>query len=488
MNHAVNDQSSDTGAPRVGVREGLRAWLEAQGEGVLRIGEPMAVEYEATALQHALDGEGRYPPVWLQRPLLPGGELSPFGLVTNLTASRKLVCSALGLEDHRRAASWWAERQERRIEPVTVAAKDAPVRDTVLEGDDVDLRLLPATVQHHGNPGPYLTAAHATTCDPATGIDNSAIQRCWIKDARRMSWFPYPNSHNARNMRAWHERGEACPVAFWIGHHPAVSVAAQVKLGYPESHWPAAGGLIGEPLRLTPSLNFGGRLLLPADAEIVIEGLAHPGATAPDGPFAEYTGFLGPAVDAPVCEVLSISHRKDAVLHDCGSGLADNLTPDNIAMEGKLFSLARAVSPRLINVHAPAEGRRFLALLQFDGALSGEVRDALAAVLAWRRVKTAVALDSDIDLFDAGQVNWALATRFQWDRDLIRVDDLSTSVLDPSLEPGRNTASKAGLDATLPRGPSTPPVARPDPEALQKAAALLKRLSAEGLARGWPEK
>ena len=486
MNRVEKVRSSKPDGARPRVSDGLGAWLEALGDKALRIDEPLAVEYEATALQHALDTEGRYPPIWVRSPRLPSGEISPFGLVTNLTASREQVCAALGLDDHRRAASWWAQRQERRIEPVTVAGADAPVRETVLEGDDVDLRLLPATVQHRGNPGPYLTAAHATTCDPETGIDNSAIQRCWLKDARRMSWFPYPNSHNARNMRAWHERGEPCPVAFWIGHHPAVSVAAQVKLGYPESHWPAAGGLIGEPVRLTPSLNFGGRLLVPADAEIVIEGLAHPGATAPDGPFAEYTGFLGPAVDAPVCEVLSISHRKGAVLHDCGSGLADNLTPDNIAMEGKLFSLARAVSPRLINVHAPAQGRRFLALLQFDDAIAGEVRDALAAVLAWRRVKTAVALDSDIDLFDPEQVNWALATRFQWDRDLIRVDGLSTSLLDPSLEPGRRTASKAGLDATLPRHPSAPPVAHPDPEALEKAARLLKQLTATGLADRWP--
>ena len=474
------------GGAVAGVRDGLSAWLEALGDAVLRLDEPMAVAYEATALQHALDAEGRYPPIWVRRPRLADGRISPFGLVTNLTASRELVCSALGLADHRTAAAWWAGRQEERIEPVTLPAGAAPVREVVLTGGEVDLRLLPATVQHQGNPGPYLTAAHATTSDPESGIDNSAIQRCWIREARSMSWFPYPNSHNARNMRAWHERGEACPVAFWVGHHPAVSVAAQVKLGYPESHWPAAGGLIGEPLRLTPSLNFGGELLVPADAEFVIEGLARPGVAEPDGPFAEYTGFLGPAVDAPVCEVLSVSHRRGAVLHDCGSGLADNLTPDNIAMEGRLYSLARTVSPNLVNVHAPAQGRRFLALLQFDGALAGEVRDALAAVLAWRRVKTAVALDSDIDLFDPQQVNWALATRFQWDRDLIRLDNLSTSVLDPSLEPGRRTAAKAGLDATLPPGPGVPPVAHPDGPALQKARAMLDALAHSPEADYWP--
>ncbi|MCY4254753.1 MAG: UbiD family decarboxylase [Gammaproteobacteria bacterium] len=465
---------------------GLAVWLESLGGQVLRVEEPLAVEYEVTALQHALDRAGRYPPVWVRKPQLADGGIAAFSLATNLTASRRLVCAALGLGDSRRAAAWWADRQQQRAAPVTVPAEQAPVRSMVLEGGKADLRRLPATVQHQGNPGPYLTAAHATTVDPESGIDNSAIQRCWIKEARRMTWFPYPNSHNARNMRAWHGRGEPCPVALWVGHHPAVSVAAQVKLGHPESHWPAAGGLLGGPLRLTPSLHFGDRLKVPADAEFVIEGLAHPGATGADGPFAEYTGFLGPAVDAPICEVLSISHRPHAVLHDCGSGLADNLVPDNIAMEGRLYSLAKAVSPRLLNVHVPADGRRFLALLQFDGAPPGEVRDALAAALAWRRVKTAVAVDSDIDLFDARQVNWALATRFQWDRDLIRVDGLSTSLLDPSLEPGRKTASKAGLDATLRVGRGVPPVAHPDAAALARAEALLSRLAESAAMDAWP--
>ena len=128
----------------------------------------------------------------------------------------------------------------------------------------------------------------------------------------------------------------------------------------------------------------------------------------------------------------------------------------------------------------------FLALLQFDAAPPGEVRDALAAALAWRRVKTAVAVDADIDLFDARQVNWALATRFQWDRDLIRVDGLSTSLLDPSLEPGRKTASKAGLDATLRVGRGVSLVAHPDASALARAEALLARLAESAAMDAWP--
>ena len=115
-----------------GVQDGLSAWLASLGDRVLRIDQPMAVEYEATALQHALDVQGRYPPIWVRQPRLADGRISPFGLATNLTASRELVCSALGLADHRRAASWWAERQERRIEPVTVAAAEAAIGLAIL--------------------------------------------------------------------------------------------------------------------------------------------------------------------------------------------------------------------------------------------------------------------------------------------------------------------------------------------------------------------
>ncbi|NDG42944.1 MAG: hypothetical protein EBY28_27265 [Betaproteobacteria bacterium] len=65
-----------------------------------------------------------------------------------------------------------------------------------------------------------------------------------------MTWFPYPTTHNMRNLRKFWDRGEPCPVAFWIGHHPAVLLGTQAKLRYPESHWAAAGGVLGAPLRV----------------------------------------------------------------------------------------------------------------------------------------------------------------------------------------------------------------------------------------------
>ncbi|MCC7258211.1 MAG: UbiD family decarboxylase [Gammaproteobacteria bacterium] len=456
----------------------LRTFLADHGDAVWTLPAGLSRRYELTALQHALDARGEYPILFAPQTRGAGGEGAPIPVVTNLTASRVLVARALGIPDHRQTAEWYARRSAAGIEPRIVGRSQAPVQQVVLTGADADLARIPALTQHELEPGPYLTAAHATTWDPDTGIDNTAIQRCWLRGPRRMSWFPYPTSHNAHNLRKFWGRGEACPVAFWIGHHPAVLMGTQAKLRYPQSHWHAAGGVLGEPLALVPSITHGERVLVPADAEIVIEGFAPRDTVAADGPFGEYTAYLGPQTPAPVCDVTCITLRRDAIYHDYGSGLTDMLVPDNMAMEGRLYELVKAVAPSLRNVHVPAAGRRFHAWLQLAGPARGEARDALVAALAYRRTKWAVAVDEDIDIFSREAIDWALATRVQWSRDAIMIDDLSGSSLDPSLARGATTASKMGVDATLPPRPApgtprpVPPVATVPAEALARAGAL----------------
>jgi UbiD family decarboxylase len=183
--------------------------------------------------------------------------------------------------------------------------------------------------------------------------------------------------------------------------------------------------------------------------------------------------------------------RRDALYHDYGSGLTDMLVPDNMAMEGKLYQLVKAVAPSLVNVHVPTEGRRFHAYLQLRDPGRGEARDALTAALAYRRVKTVVAVDTDVDIFAPPSVLWALATRVQWSRDAIIVDGLSGSNLDPSLPEGAGTASKMGIDATLPppvrpgAPRAVPPVASVPADALRRARELLGQVADATAA--WPQ-
>lgn len=458
----------------------LRSFIADHRDSVWRIAETVAARHELTALQHELDRIGRYPILLAERISDLAGRPSGIPVVTNLTASRSLTAAALGIADHRQTAAWFAARTAAGIEPRVVSRADAPVQQLIWRGEEADLQRLPVLTQHELEPGPYLTAAHATTFDPDTGTDNTAIQRCWVQGPRRMTWFPYPATHNMRNLRKFWARGEPCPVAFWIGHHPAVLLGTQAKLRYPQSHWAAAGGVLGEPLRVVPSVLHGERIMVPADAEIVIEGFAPPNQWTSDGPFGEYTGYLGGAVQAPTFEVSCITLRRDAIYHDYASGLTDMLVPDNMAMEGKVFELVKAVAPSLQNVHVPTEGRRFHAYLQLRNPARGEARDALVAALAYRRLKTVIAVDEDVDIFSPQQMLWAIATRVQWSRDAITIDGLSGSNLDPSLSPGATGTSKMGIDATLPPPPrpgaarETPPVATVPAEARLRALALLQ--------------
>lgn len=467
----------------------LRAFLAEHAADVWRIDAPVPVVQGVTALQHALSQAGRYPVVHIERPQRADGAISPIPVVTNLFASRARIARLLGLADHRDSAVRLAQLAGAARAPVTVTRDRAPAQALVRTGEHADLRELPALRQHALDAGHYITAGHCTTIDPRTGVDNTSLQRCMIRGAREMSFYPYESSHNQRNVMAWWARGQACPFALWLGHHPTVVLGAQVKLRHPESHWSAAGGIAGEPVRLVPTLTHGAALQVPADAEIVIEGRVPPQRFVADGPFAEYTGYVGVQTATPMVEVTCITRRIDAIYTDFGAGLEDHLVPENMAMEGRLYALVKPVAPTLVNVHVPYSGRRFHAYLQFNDPQRGEVRDALAAALAFRRVRTVIAVDEDVDIFDDRAVLWALATRVQWHRDLVRIDGLTHPNLDPSLPPGASTITKAGIDATLPpasrAGVPKPfaPVNSVSAAALTRARELLAGAASDGWSR-----
>lgn len=437
----------------------LQKFLEEHQDYLLRLREPISVRHEITALQHLLWRRKQFPVLLIEQPRLADGSISRHAAVTNLTASRELTASALGLSDHRNAAVEIAWKLSRQIEAVTVAKHDAPVKQVILRDGDASLDHLPVFTQHEADAGPYLSAAHATTYDPDTGIDNTAIQRVWVKSRNVFGYFPYPASHNRRNILKFWERGEAAPIAFWIGHHPAVSIGAQAKLDYPESHWGAAGAMAGEPVRLVATELFGDRLKVPADAEVVLEGFVPPHRLEAEGPFGEYTGFMGDATLSPVFELRCVTQRSNAIYHDYGSGLPDALVPDNMVIEAKLLHIARDVTPAARNVYVPVSGRRFHAYLQVGDVTREAAQELLRAALRYRRVKMVVLIDDDVDIFDEEQVLWAIATRTQMDRDALILGDLPGSMLDPSLPAGQSNTAKIGIDATW-KNPAAPALNR----------------------------
>ena len=438
----------------------LRTWINETPE-VVHITEPVSVRHEVTAVQHGIES-GNQCPLLFERPILPNGRQSRTPLLTNATARRDLITRALGLPV-RRTAPALAGRLSGPFEPVVVSRPADFERRTDLASE------LPVVWQHDCDPGPYLTAAHATTIDPDTLVDNTAVQRVWVRDAREWPYFPYPTSHNWKNIEKWWARGEDAPIALWIGHHPAVLMGSQVKLDYPESHWPSAGALLGEPLRLMDLPLHGVRLRVPADAEIVIEGWVPRNVRVPEGPFGEFTGYAGEATTSPMISVETVWTRPGSVYHDFGSGLADALVPDDLLIEAKLFELARRVTPEVLDVHVPTYGRRFWAFVETREMDAATARTLLDALLQFRRTKYVVLLDEGVDLHAAQTVMETIATRSQAGRDFVLRTDLPGSALDPSLPLGVAVSGKLGIDATW-NGGRRPPVNRiPDRARLSPA-------------------
>jgi 3-polyprenyl-4-hydroxybenzoate decarboxylase len=156
-----------------------------------------------------------------------------------------------------------------------------------------------------------LTAGMFTCYDPDTGMENTAFHRGFVAGPREIRSLLTPFTHAAYNLKKHEERGIPMKVAYWVGHHPAVIMGAQTRIGYPESHYAAAGGVALEPLRLVPSETLGDDFLILADAEFVIEGMMPPGKRDLEGPFGEYPRYSGPQQMSPVFEVIVVDEDID---------------------------------------------------------------------------------------------------------------------------------------------------------------------------------
>lgn len=429
------------------LRTFLDVYEEEHPEQVMHIEKEVSADQEITALAFALEKEERYPVLVFHNVVTADGRKSKHPVVTNLFASRERCAAVLGSAVQDVGRDYYQKRLH-KIKPAVVSREQAPVKEVVVTGDRIDLKAYPALVHHYMDPGPYFTSAYLTTYDPDTGIDNTATQRGWIIDKDLVRVYISEYTHNRANLDKYDRQGKGMPVAYWMGHHPTACLAGQVRLGYPESHFEAMGGLLGEPLRLVPSETLGDDFLVPADAEFVVEGIMEPGARYPEGPFGEYSAYIGPQVPNPQFRVTAITHRSDAYWHALLVGHPDNMVMGGFAIEGAIYETVKHVVPSLKNVYLPLSGTcRFHAYLQLENARPGDAREAIMTALAADfRIKHVFVFDEDIDIFNEKEVLWALATRTQWNEDVMIFPKVRGSVIDPTVP--LTLTAKGGIDCT----------------------------------------
>jgi UbiD family decarboxylase len=352
---------------------------------------------------------------------------------------------------------------EHPIDPVMVAT--GACKENIEKGDQIDLYKFPAPKWFYQDGGRYIgTLGCIVTKDPDTGIRNVDVNRWMISDKNTLAGLL--TQQTGLNYAKWKARGKAMPWAMAIGVPPAVLAVATTRAPYEQDEFGIAGALIGAPLPLVKCETID--LEVPANCEVVLEGevpLDHDHSTwRNEGPFGEFAGYCSqdePEPRPPI-RLTAVTYRNDAIFQGCSPGIPPNeeTTYREIgATVGAFNNLKRTGVPGIKDVYCPIMGCAEFQIVismerQFYLGNAREVIAAAFAVIKW--CKWVIVVDDDIDIYDAGQVQWAVTTRVQPHRDIIIGDErYSANPADPSVptdlrrDPTTSQGSRMGIDATM---------------------------------------
>jgi UbiD family decarboxylase len=375
-------------------------------------------------------------------------------LVANVSGSRRRVAAAFGVAEEELPAE--LARRMANPQPIQYVDSDAaPVHDIVLKGDDADLTRLPFHPQHEFDGSTYISSAIDYAVDPDTGVTNVGCRRLSLRNRRECGTNVTAPSDLRGIYRGCVARGERLPINFAVGGHPVDYMAAGIRIPVPDE-FATVATLRGEPLPLVKGIT--NDVPVPADAELVIEGyLEEKGYVEPEGPYGEYAGYYGPMHFDPVFKVTAITMRKDALhqslLHGHGRSMhrVESATLGAIRVEMNALRVLKNAGIQATAVHVPAGSAESWHLrVALKQTRHGIARNAINLLFgAILPLKHIYVVDEDVDIFDDRAMEWAMATRFQADRDIVLVSGLMGMPMDPSLEHGP-TGAKAGFDLTLP--------------------------------------
>ena len=456
------------------MKQDLRSFVDEFGrrfpDGVVRVAEPVGLEFDVQAIALELERRRLFPIVVYEN---VRGHTMP--IVSTVMASRRGFAFALGIEEAQLPAEY-SRRLTQYVKPEVL--HEPPFRHTILRGRDVDLRRLPIPTYYPGDGGAYITAAMTVAKNPDSGVETEGYHRFQVKGPDVMG----VSLHSRRRMFEYQRRavaqGRNLECAVVLGLHPLVGMGS---LAYPPpevSKFEVVGGLFGEPMQVAPCETID--LMVPAWGEIVIEGEILAGVREKEGPFGEFTGYFSRRSTEHVFRVKAICLRERPWYQSIASGRApDHILPLALLREAEIANaLARAV-PNVKAVHVPTSGgSAFTAYVSMRQTRPGEARHAISIVLGVDHyLKLVVVVDDDIDVFDESDVLWALATRVQADRDVITVPRSLGAILDPSASEDGLTA-KMGIDATRPFGQPFGEKLLMSPEKMAWARTLVDRLGA----------
>jgi len=463
------------------------AKLEAAGE-LVRVSEPVSTVLEMTEIHRRLLKQGG-PAVLFENVIRADGERSTMPCLVNLFGTVKRVAMGVTLEGRERTTA--ADLREvgellaflRAPEPPrglkdaldmlplakTVMAmrpatvKKAPVQEIVWTGDQIDLTKLPIQTCWPGEPAPLITWPLVVTKGPSTEREddyNLGIYRMQVlgKDRTIMRWLAHRGG--AQHHRRWKAAGkpDALPACAVLGADPGTILAAVTPVPETLSEYQFAGLMRGAKAELVPAKTV--PLMVPAEAEIVIEGHVLLDEYADEGPYGDHTGYYNSVEKFPVFQVSAITMRRDPIYLTTFTGRP----PDEPSVLGEALNevfipLLRQQFPEIVDFWLPPEGCSYrIAVVSMKKAYPGHAKRVMMGVWSYLRqfmyTKWVIVVDDDIDARDWKDVMWALSTRMDPARDITLVEGTPIDYLDFA-SPESGLGSKIGLDATNKLPPET---------------------------------
>ena len=377
-----------------------------------------------------------------------------------------------------RIAEVWERGQRHPIDPVS--APTGLCKEIILQGSEIDLGSLPQVVWTPGqDPGPYITAPVIITKDAETGRRNVGTYRLQLKGANRLGLYVGAAQHAAKHIRQYEAMKKDMPIAIAIGVDPTIVLSSISKFPYGTDELAVAGGLRGEAVPLVRCETVD--LEVPANAEIVLEGIIRAGYREQEGPFGEFSGYMSSGGQQPVVELTCITRRRLPVYHSFLSQMppSESSCIRSISRSAAVYHHLREVLGLPVRaVHfTESGGASCVLVISIKKEYPEQVKEV--AWGAWslmnKEGKFTVVVDDDVDVHDPFQVEWAMSFHAQPARDSFMVDGVVPSGVDPSTaaadipqhDPRRRTGSKILIDAT--RKHPYPPRARVPAEFIDKA-------------------
>ena len=346
-----------------------------------------------------------------------------------------------------------------------------PCKENILKGDAINLYDFPAPYWNRLDGGRYImTYGGCVTKDPETGVMNVGVYRGMIHDKTHIPILMWRAQHIGHHVTAWEQGGASeVPIAVAIGVEPALEFCAGAPVPKGICEYDVAGAIRGAPIELVKCETVD--LYVPATAEIVIEGYLSidPSKYLPEGPFAEFTGYLaGDPSNKPAIRVTAITHRNNPVLRGTIEGAlpgsySENTVTSSIMRAATAWNvLDRSGVPGITDVWCPPVQAGINLLIQMKQSYRNQAKQAANAIwgssAAHVRYKHITVVDDDIDIHDYGAVDWAIAYRVNaGENDVIIMPSTFGLGLDPSVRKrDRNPAlfgtgkwNRVLIDATM---------------------------------------